>query len=57
MLLLKYVRKEFSRMFHNKKVRISTIITCYNGQISFLKELIESIEVSVGRLIQIKSKI
>ena len=56
MLLLKYVRKEFSRMFDNKKVRISTIITFYNGQISLLKELIESIEVSIDRLIQIQKQ-
>ena len=43
-------------MFDNKKVRISTIITFYNGQISFLKELIESIEVSIDRLIQIQKQ-
>ena len=43
-------------MFDTKKVRISTIITFYNGQISFLKELIESIEVSIDRLIQIQKQ-
>ena len=39
-------------MIVKEKTKISTIITFYYGQISFLKELIDSIEISVDSLLK-----